>query len=94
MICNYHGIDFDTDTMAAFSTNVSCMPTIFVNDNRAAFLEMRRPGWEAPRVRHLNRSEAIRLATTYNLPALKEFLAAPRGTPSQSSSNPSMQMAS
>ncbi len=78
MICNYHGIDFDTDTMTAFPTNVSCMPTIYVNDNRAAFLEMRRPGWEAPRVRHLNRSEAMRLATTYHLPALKEFLSAPR----------------
>jgi len=68
--------EYDTDQMTAFSTGISSMPAIFVNDNGAAFLQISRRHWEAPKFRHLPRSEAFRLAESCRIPGLKEFVRA------------------
>ena len=65
----------ETDEMTAFVTGVTTMPVIYVNQNGATFLESQRPHWQQPKLRHLDRVEALRLAHTCNLAALKEHLA-------------------
>ena len=45
--------EFDTDEMSRYSTGVTSMPFIFVNENGTAFMETTRQSWATAKVRHL-----------------------------------------
>ena len=66
--------EYDTDLMTPFETGVSSMPVIFVSESGAAFLQISRRHWDAPKFRHLPRSEAFRLAESCRIEGLKEII--------------------
>ena len=66
--------ELDTNEMSAFHTGVDSMPIIFVSPGGATFVQTSRPHWPEPRIRHLGRAEALRLANFYNLPELRDRL--------------------
>lgn len=73
--------ELDTDEMAPFATGIPTMPMIYVNLSGAAFVLIVRRHWDAPKVRRLGRTEALRLADFCKLPELKARLTcyAPHG---------------
>jgi hypothetical protein len=75
MKVNIGQFQFETDDMTRYPTGVSCMPFIFVQENGGVFLQLSRPRWPEPRMRHVGRGEALRLATCYHLDELKKRLA-------------------
>jgi hypothetical protein len=66
--------ELDTDEMASYPTGIPSMPVIYVNLTGAAFAQTVRHHWPAPKVRHLGRAEALRLAECCNIPELKQRL--------------------
>jgi len=74
MQCDYQKRCFDTNEMAAFPTGNEHMPRIYVSVDRTCFLETYHKHWEGPRIRFLNRGEALRFAKLYRIEGLREIL--------------------
>ncbi len=74
MEITHHQFVFNTDNMTAFATGSPSIPTIYMNENGLAFLELSRKSWLAPRMRFLGRMEARRLALLYRLRGILEIL--------------------
>ena len=79
MKVNIGRFEYDTNDMSAYSTGNDKMPFIYVNHNRASFVQTVRrkagPRHSVPeivsRVRHIPRHEALRLAEFYKMEELK-----------------------
>jgi len=78
MKVNFGQFVLETDEMTAFATGVDSMPVIYVTQHGTAFLKLQRPHWLAPKIRRLDRAEALRLADSCHLPLLKERLTRPK----------------
>jgi hypothetical protein len=74
MKVNIGQFEFETDDMTRYPTGVACMPFIFVQENGGVFLQLSRARWPAPKMRHVGRGEALRLAACYKLDDLTKRL--------------------
>ena len=74
MVFTYRNSELDTATMVAFSTGLEWMPTIYVDSERTAFLELRRKRWADSHFRCLPRREVLRYADLYNIAGLRELM--------------------
>lgn len=75
MKVNIRQFSFDTDEMSVYHTGSPSIPAIFINSTGTTFVQQCRKSWPEPKVRHLPRSEALRLAEYYRIAELKERLA-------------------
>lgn len=71
----HRGREIDTEKMRAFATGHAFMPEIYLDSDGESFVAQHRTGWPEPKVRHVPRHEARRLAELYHLEELKAALA-------------------
>ena len=74
MEITHHGFVFNTDNMTAFATGAPATPTIYMNENGLAFLQISRDFWPIPRMRHISRIETKRLSVLYGVNGILEIL--------------------